>query len=661
MTHPVVDTSREFINNEFFLGNISILQKNNTQLAKDISSLVPGEPDEYFPDLRFEISTSRNGQLNIFAIDGETEIPLHSTYDPAREASDQVRGVLKDEKRNYFVVLGFGLGYAVEELLREIDPNSIVLVVEPHLASFRLALAVRDISGIIGDPRVLLAFGTGVDNALAAFMRRYHLADCRGVGFMEIASRNKLPSSQFHTTFLERLKGLLVTSGGNLQTLMTMAWQYQKNTMMSLGKIVTSPPVRVLFDSFKDKPAIIVSAGPSLEKNIDQIAALKDRAAVIAVDTSLRILLNHGIEPHLVCTGDPQEANWRHLKGTVTTHAHLIAEPMTHFASLEHFKGRLFIASYGDKVMKWISNFIPDVGIVMCWGSVATMAFDVARKLGCSPIIFTGQDLSFPGGRTYAHGTYFEEEEKQDMSVEAFEQKHRTYTMTDIYGNTVKTNRQMFAYKEWFRTEFARTESKVINATEGGILKENCEIMTLAEASERYLNERFDAAAIIENASSGFSSYDTEPLKIALSEMTGSIRRCVDICDNGVKRIKEAVVAVEQMDKLPPMWCMQVIKDLDEFRFRLKEENAMGPFLETANQTGILNFHRAYKAVNNSNFSRVTFKKALDLYTDLFISTGRTARGVLQFFVNGYRILAEADGAGMNNSEELCLKNSDSR
>jgi hypothetical protein len=424
---------------------------------------------------------------------------------------------------------------------------------------------------------------------------------------------------------------------------------------MSMGKIATHPPVRVLFDAFKGRPAVIVSAGPSLEKNIDRIVELKDRAVLIAVDTSLRILLNKGIEPHFVCTGDPQEANWRHLRGTVTKSAHLVAEPMTHFASLEHFKGRLFIASYGDKVMKWISDFIPDVGLVLCWGSVATMAFDLARKLGCDPIIFTGQDLSFPGGRTYAHGTYFEDEEKMDMSVEAYEKRQRTYTLTDLYGQTVKTNRQMFAYKEWFRTEFARTDARVINATEGGILKENCEIMTLREAADKYLLERFDALEVIEAAKDGFGGYDLDPLRRGLFEMVGSIRRCIDICEKAVKRIKEAVVAVERMDKLPPMWCQQIIRDLDAFRFELKKEDAMGPFLETANQTGVLNFHRAYKAVNNSNFSRVTFKKALDLYTDLFISTGRTSRGVLPFFVNGFKILSQMCEPGTVNSEEPCL------
>ncbi len=653
MAHPIVETSPQAASGTILIRNLEVLREYSPELSDKFGSMTDEDRDEEFPDLSFEIRTAKNGQLTMVALNGDAEIPLHSTYDPDREADDQVRGVLKDDRRNYFVQLGFGLGYALEKLLEEVDEKTKILVVEPHFASFRQALAARDLTGILSDPRTVLVFGTRIEDGLAAFMKRYHLADCRGVGFMEHAGRTNLPSGDFWHSFLERLKALMVTSGGNLQTLMTMAWQYQKNTMMSIGKVADHPPVRTLFNVFDGKPALIVSAGPSLEKNIDQIAELRDKVVLIAVDTTLRPLLKKGIEPDLVCTGDPQEANWRHLRGTETTRAHLVAEPMTHYSSLQHFTSRLFIASYGDKVMSWVSKFIPEVGYVMCWGSVATMAFDLARKMGCDPIVFVGQDLSFPGDRTYVKGTYFEEEDNLDLSVEAFEKRQSTYKLTDIYGEPVKTNRQMFAYKEWFRTEFGRTDVRVVNATEGGILKENCEIMTLSEAAESFMTEEFDAYEVIIDAASNFEGYELDPLRRGLFEMIGSIKKAVEICEVGVNRIREAVNAAETMDNLPPTWCLQVIKDLDDLRFKLKAEDSMATFLETANQTGVLNFHRAFKDVNHARFNRVTFSKALDLYTNLFMSTARTGRGVLPFFVNGFRILADREDAGTINPEEL--------
>ena len=656
MAHSETSVNISPLENPSLDKNLRALAKNNVSVAATVAGIDSHVDDPDWPGWRFEIRTARNGQPTMVAVSPDSEIAIHSLYDPIREAADQVKGVLANEKRNYFVILGFGLGYAAEQLLAELDKDDKLLIVEPHIASFRLALETRDLSSLLTDPRVVITLSSKLEESVAAFIMRYNLSTCTGVGFIECAGRTKLPSADLFAMFIERLKGVFITMGGNLQTLMLMAWSYQKNTMGSMAHIVDHPPVRTLFNAFEGKPAIIVSAGPSLAKNIGQIKELINKAVIVACDTSLRPLLKAGVEPHLVCTGDPQEANWKHLRGTVTTDAHLVAEPMTYSASLELFKGRLFIASYEDKVMKWLEKFIPPVGHTLCWGSVATMAFDLARKMGCNPIIFVGQDLSFPGGRTYVEGTYFEDEEKMEMTVKAFEKGRRTMMQTDIFGQPVKTNRQMFAYKEWFRVEFAKTKSKIINATEGGILKDHCEIMSLAEASEKFLGEKFDAMRIIRDCAAGFEGYDLLPLINGMKENIESIKNCIKTCEKGIARIRETVNALEKMDNISPNWAKTVLKELDSLRFDLMKEPAMNEFISIANQTGVLNFQRAYRVLNGQQFSRVIFRDALDLYTNLFMSTGRTARGVLPFHAVGYKILAgRISSQGGKSEEELCL------
>jgi hypothetical protein len=642
-----------------FARNLAALGQRNHLLAAELSAIDPQSPDPDFPGWHFETESAKNGMPVMYAVTDGIKIAMNSTYDPDREAADQVRGVIGDGKRDYFVILGMGLGYAVDKLLAEGDSETKVLIIEAHMRAFRKALATRDLTAILNDQRVMIALGPSVDEAIAAFLKRYNLAYVRGVGFLELPCRKRLPSDSFYAAFIERLKGIIVTTGGNLQTLMTMAWTYQRNTLKSLGHIIDSPPARNLFNIFKGKPGIIISAGPSLAKNIDQLAAIRDRAVLIAVDTSLRPLLAAGIEPHLICTGDPQEANWKHLRGTASKEPYLVAEPMTYPLSMEQFKTRLFIASYGDKTMEWVNTYLPDVGRVMCWGSVATMAFDLARKMGCDPIIFVGQDLSFPGGRTYVPGTYFETEEKQDMSVDAFEKTHDTYTLNDIYGQPVKTNRQMFAYKEWFHTEFRYTEAKVVNATEGGILTDRCEIMPLSDAINKYTGEPFEIMGKIRTAASEFDSYDLAPLSKGLTDIIDSMNRAIEYCTKGTGRVGEVVNAIQDMDKLPPLWCQDVITELDGYRFKLRDEAATKAFIESANQTGVLVFQRAYKSINGKEFSRVVFTQALDLFADLFVSCGRTARALLPFFLSAATSVADRSSAVNINMdlEEKCLTN----
>src|SRR3954470_5278732 len=42
-------------------------------------------------------------------------------------------------------------------------------------------------------------------------------------------------------------------------------------------------------------------------------------------------------------------------------------------------------------------------------GSVSTLDFSLAQRLGCSPLVLLGQDLAYTDGRAYAVGTAYED------------------------------------------------------------------------------------------------------------------------------------------------------------------------------------------------------------------------------------------------------------
>jgi hypothetical protein len=71
---------------------------------------------------------------------------------------------------------------------------------------------------------------------------------------------------------------------------------------------------------------IIVSAGPSLDRNIHELRGLLDRCFVLSVDTALRPLLAAGVVPHAVLIADPTELNARHVVGVMPDSVYLIAE-----------------------------------------------------------------------------------------------------------------------------------------------------------------------------------------------------------------------------------------------------------------------------------------------------------------------------------------------
>ena len=55
-----------------------------------------------------------------------------------------------------------------------------------------------------------------------------------------------------------------------------------------------------------DIPVIIVSAGPSLDKNVKELRKAQGKAFIIVVDAALRTVLQAGVQPDIVCTIDPE-------------------------------------------------------------------------------------------------------------------------------------------------------------------------------------------------------------------------------------------------------------------------------------------------------------------------------------------------------------------
>ena len=640
------------LQNSVFTKNIETIARRDSELANRLINEHKQDP------LNAEITMSKDGSVNLAVKNGDEVLHLHSRYDPLKEASELVDGAY-DERRNYYIVFGFGLGYTLEELMRRTIEGDLVFLMEPNLQLFRKALEERDFSSILEKGNVTWSIGESPEIAFVRWMKTYNIARMDGLGVVELPSERKLIEPDYMKRFSNQLKGMIVTAGGNLQTLMIMARQYQANTLFNLRYILMNPPLKSLFGAFEGKPAIIVSAGPSLDKNIDLLHEVRDKVLIIAVDTSLKPLKAKGIEPHLICTGDPQEANYRHLRGASNSGAFLIAEPMTNPKSFRDFNGNVFIGSYGDKVVTWMEEFIPELGRVLCWGSVATMAFDVARKLGADPIIFIGQDLSFPGGRTYAKGTYFETEEKRAMTVEE-QERNGVYTVEDIFGNQITTNRQMFAYHRWFVNEIKRTKAKVINATEGGILKEGVEILTLRETIDRYCFQEFDALSVVKQVASGWKSFDPSPLAKGMKKVVQDLYEIRAISRARFDAASEWFKGSMFFENLPKDLAVENLNFLEEGRQKMLQMKPAFLFLEMADQKAIKRFLKSYRMINGKKMGLAAYREVLEIYIKFYASLIDTLNYMIPHFeaakigINQY---LEKNGDCPNSINRMCGDN----
>ncbi|TLY19493.1 MAG: DUF115 domain-containing protein, partial [Nitrospirae bacterium] len=174
--------------------------------------------------------------------------------------------------------------------------------------------------------------------------------------------------------------------------------------MTPFPEVVESAGVKHLEGLFAGRPAILVAAGPSLEKNVHLLRELEGRAVIIAVDTALRLLLPLGIKPDIVTTIDFNPLNFEKFSNVpIDSEISLVYHPGGYHESIRAFQGPKFTYSHVPiRIVSWLMEYVEDKGHLPPGTTVAHLSFHLACLLGCDPIVMIGQDLAFPAEKIHA-------------------------------------------------------------------------------------------------------------------------------------------------------------------------------------------------------------------------------------------------------------------
>ena len=94
---------------------------------------------------------------------------------------------------------------------------------------------------------------------------------------------------------LETLRKAIEHGGMNRATFATSGPLWVRHALQNLPLLAGSPSVDSLKGCFAGKPAVLVSPGPSLAKNIEVLAGIADRVLIIAGNRALAPLRRAGI------------------------------------------------------------------------------------------------------------------------------------------------------------------------------------------------------------------------------------------------------------------------------------------------------------------------------------------------------------------------------
>jgi len=439
---------------------------------------------------RLQIMTSRSGLPTVQA-DG---VVYHSLYSPVREA-EQFYEHLRLEEADVLLHFGWGLGYGAETLRRRAKPTAEIVVFEPDADLFKLARQHSTTRHAFDDPRFRFIVGPSVCH----FFDDWGLAGCQETD--QILWISWPAAAQQHPSLVDsmrhQLKKHLRDRAANLLTHFQNGETYFRNAFANF-KYQDSADAGRLFRRFRNVPLVIVSAGPSLDRNIHDLAGFEDRCFILSVDTALRPLLAAGITPHAVVLADPSELNSRHIVGAMPVSSYLIAEQAAHPNALASAHHR-FLFGLGLFPDSLFTKFGFGKSRLGAWGSVSTTALDLACRMGANPIIFAGQDFAYTGSRNYARNTIFHD---VPFNIELA----ATIKTTDIRGDDTFSTENLLAYRDYFVRRLKQApDVRFINATEGGILGggifgEGLEILPLRAALDQVARERVPVRTTLQHS-----------------------------------------------------------------------------------------------------------------------------------------------------------------
>lgn len=475
-----------------FEANLKAVSQRWPALAAQLKTL------EIDPQI-YRLCETQSGRPNLeIHKDGAAPISFYSQYDPVKESERQLESLPNDSIYTP-VLLGIGLGYRLRNLYDK-HRNGFFdcALVEHDPFIFLLALKTTPLHDILADVRFQLQLGESWDSWGAVVH-----ALTPGIMSSGLKILPHAPSQNLSPTFYQQAIGLLDAriqmARAEFDLMIQSGARIQDNLWGNLLPSINAVGVNHLDNCLQGKPAIVVAAGPSLDRNVHLLKEAQSKCVIICVDTALRTLRAHDVQPHIVVANDPTELNVRHFEGVEFGQGTILAyDPELYAPIARSWPGRRLLMNLEKNAFnRWMERAVAPFGYVPKGISVGNAAFYLASALSADPIIFVGLDLAFDagGGRTHTQGSALYRKHQAIAAgadsaelgprLQSRAMKENIVWVDGVNREPVPTSKIMSMYLRQFVEAIAQTNARVIDATEGGAFIDGTEIMPLQQTLDQ--------------------------------------------------------------------------------------------------------------------------------------------------------------------------------
>ncbi|HBK1657525.1 TPA: motility associated factor glycosyltransferase family protein [Campylobacter coli] len=461
-----------------------------TILEKNIQALLSGVNEPLGNKL---LNFIQNKTCSRFNIDENLNIydKTHNVFmyeNLEEEINFFYQSILEKTHRYPFACI-YGIGNAL--LIKNLSKHyKHLFIFESEIELFILALSVIDLSEELKVYKVVLfdCVAKDLEIQIAMIFDQQSILEYLSLYEMFISSHYYL---KYYETSILSLNELCIKSASvairNADITCFLPLLTHGQFLQNIPSMLESIPFQRILSERKNKfeNAIVVSAGPSLAKQLPLLKAYQDKAVIFCADGALSMLEKEGIVPDYVTNLDFTDLAMKFFQNKENKTSLNILSCATHPNVVHSLKAENCMIVLRNKALYQRFN-LNDFGYIDTGTHVSHFSYTLALALGFKNIIMIGQDLAFDEkGNSHSKGFDFGEkfsgEENIDkLKVPAYAGKGEV--LTHITWNDYRIKLEyLFACND--------QKTKFYNATEGGARINFTEELSFKECCEKLLTK----------------------------------------------------------------------------------------------------------------------------------------------------------------------------
>ncbi|ELN8243036.1 motility associated factor glycosyltransferase family protein [Campylobacter coli] len=399
------------------------------------------------------------------------------------------QSILEKTPRYPFICI-YGIGNAL--LIKNLAKHyKHLFVFESEIELFILALSTIDLSEELKVYKVILfdCVAKDLEIQIAMIFDQQSILEYLSLYEMFISSHYYL---KYYETSILSLNELCIKSASvairNADITCFLPLLTHGQFLQNIPSMLESIPFQRILSQRKNKfeNAIVVSAGPSLAKQLPLLKACQDKAVIFCADGALSMLEKEGIVPDYVTNLDFTDLAMKFFQNKENLKQSIIAlECATHPNVVHSLKAENCMIVLRNKALYQRFN-LNDFGYIDTGTHVSHFSYTLALALGFKNIIMIGQDLAFDEkGNSHSQGFSYGEQFSGEKTVPTL--KTQAYAgkgevLTHITWNDYRIKLEyLFACNS--------KEAKFYNATEGGARINFTEELSFKECCEKLLTK----------------------------------------------------------------------------------------------------------------------------------------------------------------------------